>query len=233
MVDSNFNWPADPDGQALPFVGQIDFADVSRVCSDRVFPSDGLLALFYDFRQQPSGYEPRHRGRWAVSYSRSPSSLASPPEGADIRIPDLELAAVGDLTLPESDSIEIEKLGLSPDETDAYESVLDDLKALHGVGVHRTIHRVQGWPDAIQHDPAILAQLASNGLDARDPSTYQLESAKSLLEYRDAWRLVAQIDSEDSIGLLWGLYGRVYFMMKGVDLRRRAWDAAWVVLQWS
>src|SRR5205814_1938280 len=134
MVDTNFSWPADPDGQPLPFVGQIDLADVSRVCSDDIVPTDGLMALFYDSTQQPSGYQPTHRGRWAVNYSKSPSSLASPPNGANINIPEIQMTAVGDLTLPESDSIEIEKHGMSPDETDAYESLLDHLKGLHGAG---------------------------------------------------------------------------------------------------
>ena len=233
-VDSDFDWPVDPGGDPLPFVGQVDCGDIRQVCGESLLPEDGVLILFYDIRQQPSGYQPSHRGRWAIRYSRSRNTLAKPPEGmANDGIRQLQLTAVGDLTLPESDSAEIAELRLSPDEADRYESLLDELKGIHGTGVRRKIHRILGWPDAIQHDPAILAQLASSGLDAGEPSTYQLESATALLDNRKSWRLIAQIDSEESAGVLWGLYGRIYFMMKEPDVRRRSWDAAWVVLQWS
>lgn len=232
FVGPDFDWPLDPNGDPLSFVGQVDLAEIRRVCEVGALPAVGVLGFFYDARDQPGGYQPHDRQRWAISYSREPTSVVSLP-GGTLGFPELALNPVGDLTLPQGDSAEIEDLALTSIEADAYESVLDELRTTHGTGRQLSIHRVLGWPDAIQHDPPILSQLASNGVDAGDPAVYQLESTGSLLRRRATWRLVAQFDSDESIGMMWGVYGRLYFSMREQDLEQRTWETAWAVMQWS
>ena len=45
------------------------------------------------------------------------------------------------------------------------------------------------------------------------------------------WRLLLQLDTDDSLGVMWGDSGRIYFWMREEDLRSRAFDRAWCILQ--
>ncbi|HSS60309.1 MAG TPA: YwqG family protein [Candidatus Limnocylindrales bacterium] len=232
LVGPDFRWPLDPSGEPLAFVGQVDLAEIRKVSELGALPATGVLGFFYAARDQPSGYQSSDRQRWAISYSREPISVVSSPPGT-LGFPEVALNPTGDLTLPQGDSVDVENLELNPIEADAYESVLDELRATHGAGRQLSIHRVGGWPDAIQRDPPIAAQLASNGVDAGDLAVYQLESTEAVLRRRATWRLVAQFDSDESIGMMWGVYGRLYFSMREQDLEQRTWETAWAVMQWS
>ncbi|HEY1456811.1 MAG TPA: YwqG family protein [Candidatus Dormibacteraeota bacterium] len=231
-VDDAFEWPRDPHGAPLPCLGQIDLGQVHQVCWDPLLPEGGVLSLFYDANSQPGGYRPSDRGRWAIRHSPVESRLAlAPPE---VRVfPEVHLGVIGDLTLPENDSIEIQSLQLDRDQADAYESVLQSLELRHSAGRTRPIHRALGWPGETRHDPAIAAQLASNGVDAGDPGAYRRDETRRLLDGRRTWRLIAQIDSEESAQMLSGMYGPVYFLMREGDIRDRAWDQAWATMQRS
>ena len=43
--------------------------------------------------------------------------------------------------------------------------------------------------------------------------------------------MLAQIDSDDDAGWMWGDVGAVYFAMRRQDLAEREFDRAWLVLQ--
>jgi len=47
----------------------------------------------------------------------------------------------------------------------------------------------------------------------------------------DEWKLLAQIDTDDDAGWMWGDAGSLYFGIRNADLARSDLDRAWMVLQ--
>jgi RimJ/RimL family protein N-acetyltransferase len=59
-------WPTHPAGRHLAFIAQINLADVPREVVGGTLPTDGWLHLFYDYEEQPWGFDPEDRGSWAL-----------------------------------------------------------------------------------------------------------------------------------------------------------------------
>ena len=74
-------------------------------------------------------------------------------------------------------------------------------------------------------------QLASNGVYVGDPSGYADPRAKALLDAVDDWRLLAQIDSDDDAGWMWGDLGALFYAARAGDVSRSDLDRTWLVLQ--
>jgi uncharacterized protein YwqG len=74
-------------------------------------------------------------------------------------------------------------------------------------------------------------QLASNGIDLGEPGAYDSERARALAAGRRDWTLLAQVDSDDDLGWMWGDAGRVYRWLRRQDLAAGRWDAAWGIVQ--
>jgi uncharacterized protein YwqG len=97
------------------------------------------------------------------------------------------------------------------------------------------VHRLLGHPDPVQGDMQRECQLASNGINCGGREHLSDPRTPSLHEGAGDWRLLLQIDSIDSTesdtGMMWGDLGRLYYWIREEDLRVRAWDLAWLVLQ--
>ena len=48
-----------------------------------------------------------------------------------------------------------------------------------------------------------------------------------------AWRLLAQVDSDDDLDMMWGDFGMLYYWIREEDLKNRHFDRAWMILQCS
>jgi uncharacterized protein YwqG len=189
-----------------------------------------MLHFFYDFDAGPWGFDPNDRGGWAVTYTPSESTLQTtvPPTSVaeDLGAP-MTLEAEADTTVVPWESFDAEQL-LEADDLLRYQQATpeeDDYDEFE------PIHRLLGHPEIIQNDMQLECQLASNGLYCGDSSGYEDPRAVALRPGAAAWRLLMQIDSDDDAGLSFGDMGRLYFWMTEADLRSRAWDSAWMILQ--
>lgn len=45
------------------------------------------------------------------------------------------------------------------------------------------------------------------------------------------WVLLLQVDTEDSIDMMWGDSGSLYYWIRREDLRAGNWDAVWLILE--
>lgn len=79
-------------------------------------------------------------------------------------------------------------------------------------------HQFTGYSIPIQ-DP--MVEWCQEGLQAKLNEPSSLES----------WRMLLQIDADESVGFDWGDAGRVYFWIREVDLVDLAFERTWMVTQ--
>lgn len=236
-------WPAHD--QSLSFIGQIDLGDVRFSTVPSELPQGGLLSFFYVADQSVWGFDPKDRGAWRVLFTPAGETLQtitlpdSIPEEA--RYHPISLRGREELTYPPVDSSDLDQLGLTRDEVDAYNDVLfgaGDLRFAESTARFgdvpegdETAHRVLGHPDPIQGDMQLECQLASNGIYVGGPDGYTDPRVPSLKSGATDWRLLFQVDSEDAAGMMWGDVGRLYYWIRDADLKSSKFDDGWMILQ--
>ena len=228
-----FNWPYWRD-RPLAFLGQVNLADVAQYPFCSGLPHLGVLAFFYDREQEAWGFDPKDRGSWLVHFEPNPALLqrcthpGTAPSAAAYPACTLALSEVQ--TRPGADSRTVADLGLTPAELDMYSQVLEQI---HDQMPHGTEHQLLGHPSPIQGDMQLECQLVSSGLYCGDPSGYADPRVQALEAGAGRWQLLMQIDTDDSIEMMWGDCGRLYFWLTDDALRRRAFEECWMILQCS
>jgi len=207
--------PPPPETAALPFLAQINLADIATVGCDLPLPETGLLLFFFDGPEDgmvlfvPGGTE-----------TERPS--AAPVRPAPVR--SLEFQA-GE-TLPELEYVEEYVPAYSADHFDGVGEVLDeDINTLNYSG-----SAFGGWPHSIQGTMELECELYANGMEATQDAYKQAE-ARGFKKNAVAWRLLMQLDSEDTPELEWGDSGKVYFFCRKQDLAEGRFDRCCVITQ--
>ena len=93
------------------------------------------------------------------------------------------------------------------------------------------MHRLGGWPQLVQNELWLAAQLASSGVYVGGPEGYRDPRVPALARGAADWRLLLQLDSDDDADTMWGDLGRLYFTGRHGDLVRGAVDEVWFELQ--
>ena len=220
-------WPR-WNGRPLSFIAQINLDEIAHLIPHNDLPTSGQLSFFYEaVTQEAWGFEPRDRGAAAV--------LFTPRETAkELRVAPADLAAAGrftpavlrasqELTPPAWESYDVAQL-------DMPEALFSSYADLTAERPYETTHQLLGNPDPIQNDMQLECQLVTNGVDCG--GDYTKDSRVGVLSAGAAkWRLLLQVDSDESIGMMWGDLGRLYYWIHEDDLRQRAWDHSWLILQ--
>jgi uncharacterized protein YwqG len=225
---AGFVWPT-RDGAPLPFLAQIDLAQLHACAPISWLPKDGVLLFFYDVATQPWGIEPDERSGWQVVFA---------PEG-----PRQEIAFPRDLptrdrlthqfldfhairSFPSSQRQSVERLRLSDAEADAY---FDQREQQFSKTPH---HQVGGYPIEIQNDDMELeAELLSSGIPFSQAPARPDARADATIAAEAAWRLLFQIDSDEHSGTMWGDAGMLYFWVRASDAVQGRFERTWLVLQ--
>jgi uncharacterized protein YwqG len=224
-LDRSERWP-DYLYKPLSFLALIDLAEFAPLSGGTGLPTSGLLNLFYEVDDQPWGFDPDDRGAWRV-IPADPAS-ASPraaPDGATT-YPEIPLVGTRIPTIP--DWAEDVLQTFEGRDMDAYLDLHGRLDATNPPGPR---HQLGGWPMLIQNPWQRECQMASNGIDVGGPEGYEDSRAAALEAGVDDWIMLAQIDSDDDAGWMWGDVGALYFAMRRQDLAEREFDRAWLVLQ--
>lgn len=215
----------------LEFLAQVNLADVARVGSDLPLPTDGLLLFFYDAKEQAFGFDPADgQGRRVIyvpaGVETKRQMSASPDE---ILVRPLEFApsevlpdwlTIGDyLTDPIAQAGWRELEGL--DELfDEYSSDNDGEEHVFG-----------GWPRVIQHPMEEECESVLNGLYLGGAEDYKDPRITVFRQNAPQWRLLLQLDSDESLDWMWGDMGMVYFWCREEDIAARRFDRVWTILQ--
>ncbi len=219
-------WP-ERNGKRLDFIVQIDLAATQALLPMPWLPKAGALLFFYDVKHQPWGFDPADRGSWAVIHQPVTSHELMPAGSPEPSDPSYRRVYVMFRTILNYPTVEREpSLDLTDEEMDA----LTDLSS-EQFG-EQPCHQLGGLPSPVQGDCMEReCQLASNGIffgdekHLEDPRVPQLEKGAA------EWRLLLQLDSDDSAGFVWGDAGMLYFFVRESDARAGDFSNVWMVLQ--
>lgn len=230
---SNFVWPTKGD-KPLSFIAQINLAEIPAMANCPL-PVAGLLSFFYN--NEVWGFDPKDKGGFQVFYFENEASKFKefqPPAAriekklfgmysksvAVLEYSSCPLTAELALTLP----YELKGITLTEDESEKYCDLLE------AIGGH---HRLLGHAEPIQNEMELECELVTNGLYCGDSTGYHDPRAKKLEKSAGNWKLLLQIDSDDSAEMMWGDAGRLYFWIRDQDLVSRDFSNCWMISQCS
>lgn len=242
LLPPGFDWPVytakpvfpegePPEVRKLDFLLQIDLSELATVGGpSSLLPSEGLLTFFYDLKHQPWGYDPATvAGSRVVLVPDQGVSRAAATDLDHVHSPagmNFRLAE----TLPSIGSRAWDALEQEAELPDSYFDFLSDFEQSF-YPPNSGLHRLFGHSANVQGDMQLEAQLVSNGLYCGDSSAYQDPRREALEPGAADWILLLQLDSDDSINMMWGDLGMLYFWIKANDLAARRFDRAWMALQ--
>jgi uncharacterized protein YwqG len=222
-------WPVWQEELPLSFIAQLDLATLPAV-RGLPLPQSGSLFFFYDADAQPWGFDPKDKGCAQVIYV--PSSLAAHRPRAphrdldeEVRFKGVALAATPETSLPNKNSGIFREHKATEEEFKAYFDLINPLST--------RAHRIGGNANEIQGELGLEAQLVSNGINCGSGKGYKEARRRGLDAGAADWLLLLQVDSEERAGMTWGDGGRIYFMIRKDDLRRRRFQNVHLTLQTS
>lgn len=223
------SWP-ECKGVPMAFLGQICLSDVAALDPDARLPHSGMLYFFYDAKEQTWGFDPKDQGHWKVIHfddDLATLQRATPPATLpdESRFHCCRVTCSLEITVPPYDSKSVEQLQLSDAEGEAYATLLDALDR------SEPAHRLLGYPEPIQGDMQTECQFVVNGVYVGGGTDVSDAQRQSLEKGITDWQLLFQLDSDESMGTMWGDAGRVYFWVREQDLKNRDFAKALLILQ--
>jgi uncharacterized protein YwqG len=239
-------WPEWKEDEPFLFIAQINLSEIAAYDREGALPHTGMLYFLYYEGDEWYFFIPKKQGDptpWHVIYydgdltqlQRAPLPSSSSPDWMLFSACAVEFST--ELTLPPFESPYIERLGLSytayapggtgREDVDRYHALDEQMHSLYDDGL---THRLLGHPDPVQGDMLLECQLHSHALDWKDYADKKLHDAELEAGATD-WRLLLQIDSDDTAKMMWGDVGMIYFWIRREDLERRDFSHTWLVMQ--
>lgn len=205
-VPENFVWAENDDGKPIPFLLQVDFAEINSEGLLSDFPTKGLMYLFadYDDINDPAfedGEEPYAQGRtFRILYFESCDKLSPAEKPADLE------------TVYDGFNVRAEQIITYPD--------IDDCKEAFDIYCDRPVGGMDDEYDSLQAqnlDETVFGGWATyvQGSDMKN----------TCKPNADDWILLAQIASifkDDRT--IWGDGGKLYFYIRRSELLARKFD---------
>lgn len=228
-------WPtgriADQD-IVLPFVAQLNLADLRPYDVDGLLPESGMLYFFYNGIDY--GRDFLSPENWRVLYHEGPDdNLASrfPPTPVPLHVQfnACELKFANEVTLPNIETCQIggpgnadAKVELTGEEWDAYAGLRYELRA------NQKIHQMLGHADDLQ--PFALENGYENARDKFFPGSRPFKELPQKEQYEELFqgRLLLQIQEEPCNKMRFGRDGALYFFIREQDLKARDFSKVWV-----
>lgn len=226
-------WPT-RDGRPLAFLLQINLADVPAVPSEPTLPSSGLLSFYFDYDEQPWGFDPADRSAVVVLYQTECEKLVrtAAPDGAFANKLD-----EGDPFNPHSCDFEVVKSYIDPEEMpwtdEQFDRALDEISDFEEEHAEERgpRHQLLGHASGRQNVMREECQLASNGVYCGGSEYEDPKRAATLAQHASDWTLLLQLDTDENIGWVWGDMGRLFFWIRKQDLAVGDFSNVWFVLQ--
>jgi uncharacterized protein YwqG len=220
-----FDWP-EADGQALPFLLQVDLAEVYGVLPS-FLPASGCLFFFFDDRRYRGGHV--HDKRWwrVLFHAGDPTQFVQRPRSAafderQVYLP-RSLEAVRIESLPSHYRFPNE----FSDHTELHSYTEFSLRPFGDSLAH---HQMLGHPSSLQDGyPEFECELRTRGIDQYcDPRE---ATVAPILEASRDWRLLCQVDTDEEAGWMWGDVGTIFFWIREPDAKRLDFEKVWLTFE--
>ena len=219
-------------GSPLAFLCQINCEEIKQFDVENRLPDSGMIYFFYDCSMDgmPWGFDPADAaGKKVFYYDGDMSQLKrrNAPEDMDEYggvFGSARMRFSMKYDLPRPDSIAGEKLGFSGDVREKYWGVIDTVSC----GLD---NKMLGYANDIQGSMELECELVSHGLYCGDPNGYMEGKKRGLDKNTEHWELLLQIDSNESLGMMWGDCGRLYFWITAEDMETKQFGKSWLILQ--
>lgn len=234
-LPKEFDWPLNKE-RPIDYLLQINLKDLQPHPQQAALPAGGLLTFFYDILDEPWGYDPKDQDGFRVLYTADLGGLQPKPIPNDENaLPERSMTFYSKVTLPNSGSRAYDKMTadahLSDDEEDRYLEFLSDYEALYSANQSSAHHQMLGHSANIQGDMQLEAQLVTNGIYCGDPTGYEDPRANVLEKGADDWMLLLQFDSDESVDVMWGDCGMLYYWVQSDDLKDSCFENVWMTSQ--
>ncbi len=232
-LPSDVSWP-ERNGAKLGFLARLSLSEIRAAHPVPWLPSEGALLFFYDMEHQPWGYDPKDRGSSAVllvpDLSNSLEQCDADADADDNAspFPYLNIALRRIQVLPSEQHEAVRALHLTDPEFDAFCDLGD--APFDG----RPKHQVSGFPAPVQGDDMELeCQLVSNGIYCGNPSGYKDPRVPELTPGAANWRLLLQLDTDDTLDVMWGDCGTIYYWIREEEAKSGNFANTWLIQQCS
>ena len=222
---------------ALPFIAQFDIAPLWRSYmgpgAQGLLPTSGMIYFFYNMADYGADYlSPEN---WRVLYTPVRDKGKFVPSQPPLPIPPhLEYKARAarfqtEVTLPNIESRYIgvtgnsdAKVELTEEEWDAYAELRDEMRSNH------TIHQMLGHADDVQ--PYALENSYKSVRDTffSDGRPFKNLTPKEQSEELFRGRLLLQVNTDESMNMIFGRGGRLFFFIRDQDLIAKDFSKVWV-----
>jgi hypothetical protein len=227
-VPPGFVWPRWHD-RPLGFIGQIRCDEIPPDTLPLPFPSTGLLYFFYDFiAQEWAPQIGEAECAPAVWYAAETTSLVAAPLPTDrpakeLVLPEVAVTLVPQPTLPATDTVQVERLGFSEAEAEAYGETRIGLLTADPAG--GPVHQLGGLAHPVQGD--VLTEVAAYAQNQQPGREQRARAAQLAAD----WQLLLQVDTDALLDVMWGDAGTIYFVLRREDLVAGRFGRTQVVLQ--
>lgn len=222
-------WPQGNES-AFSFIAQMNLEQIKPYDSDNLLPDKGMLYFFHDLEAEAYGYDPKDkRGHTVLYFDGDLSGLTrtQPPKplSDDKRFDAAAVRFYCEENLPHFFSSPFQKLSqFSRSDSEAYWAIVDEETGSY-------FNKLLGHSDNMQGAMESVCQLATNGIYC-DSSAHKDPRAEALEKDCCDWKLLMQIDSNDELGMMWGVNcGRLYLWIREQDLANRNFDNTWLIYQ--
>lgn len=220
-------WPR-YSGRPLSLIAQLDLAEMRAAGSPDWLPAEGKLLFFYDLELSSWGFDPNDAGSAMVRYETVMGGDAAEPDDlpATKRFGAYPIRFVADVSLPSEERLTIDWKTLSAQEQGKLEA------AVEAATPAEPAHQVGGYPLTVQGDSMELeCQLVTSGVYAGNSKGYSKSNVEAAKPGSADWRLLLQLDTDDTAGMMWGDAGRLYFWIREQDARAGDFSKTWTILQ--
>lgn len=227
-------WPTWAD-KPLSLLAVIDLAEVARLDDGGWLPTSGWLNFFYEAEEQQAwGFDPAHADGWRVVHTGA-DGIEAPPVAGALAFPAHAVQLSRIVTLPGWDEEIV--ADLSRAEHTRLAALDEEWRNHMGLGGEwpsgEPHHQLGGWPRLVQGPFWLEAQLASHGIYVGDLEGYRDGRAAVLRDGASSWRLLLQLDTDDTLGWMWGDVGRLFYAIREDDLTARDFTRSWMSFQCS
>ena len=234
----------------LTFIVQFKLSEIAPQDISQALPSSGMLYYFYEADEVPYGtYE--HRDSWQVVYLedentplvRTPHPTYQGRWGLIDALPSHTVSFSSKLSLPRifyNERFEYELDFNKPYEQDS-EYEISEHKAYWKFcdsAYPEPYHHLLGYPIQIQYhiewDVVTLSQRIK--LQKKPESNQYFYSDEQISHIRSEmskWQFLFQIDSDDSLKVMWGDVGTLYICIPKASLAARQFEDCWKIMQCS